>query len=215
MAIILGLESSCDETAAALVRSDRTVLAHALAGQEDHHRAFGGVVPQAYSGAYIDDTLYIGGSFNGVGGVTVANIAQWSAASGAWLPVGQGIQASSQWDGVFSMAVHPVTKDLYVGGQFAQPVGGSTSMGGIVKWDYTDDTWYAVGTGLTGGNTDALANLELGNCRTNCGDLTNDFVPWHHWENTLEPLIPRLVDIGVANTGVKDLDGNHLGGKFP
>jgi len=119
--------------------------------------AFGGVVPQAYSGAYIDDTLYIGGSFNGVGGVTVANIAQWSAASGAWRPVGQGIQANSQWDGVFSMAVHPVTKDLYVGGQFAQPVGGSTSMGGIVKWDYTDDTWYAVGTGLTGGNTDDIA----------------------------------------------------------
>ena len=119
--------------------------------------AFGGVTPQAYSGAYIDDTLYIGGSFNGVGGVSVANIAQWSAASGAWLPVGQGIQASSQWDGVFSMAVHPETKDLYVGGQFAKPVGGSTSMGGIVKWDYEDDTWYAVGTGLTGGNTDDIA----------------------------------------------------------
>lgn len=47
MAVILGLESSCDETAAALVRSDRTILSHALAGQEDHHRAFGGVVPNA------------------------------------------------------------------------------------------------------------------------------------------------------------------------
>ena len=46
MAIILGLESSCDETAAAIVRSDRTILSHALAGQEDHHRAFGGVVPE-------------------------------------------------------------------------------------------------------------------------------------------------------------------------
>jgi N6-L-threonylcarbamoyladenine synthase len=54
MAIILGLESSCDETAAALVRSDRTVLAHALAGQEDHHRVFGGVVPEIAARAHAD-----------------------------------------------------------------------------------------------------------------------------------------------------------------
>jgi N6-L-threonylcarbamoyladenine synthase len=54
MAIILGLESSCDETAAALVRSDRTILSHALAGQEDHHRAFGGVVPEIAARAHAD-----------------------------------------------------------------------------------------------------------------------------------------------------------------
>ncbi len=52
MTIILGLESSCDETAAAIVRSDRTVLSHALAGQEDHHRAFGGVVPEIAARAH-------------------------------------------------------------------------------------------------------------------------------------------------------------------
>jgi N6-L-threonylcarbamoyladenine synthase len=54
MAVILGLESSCDETAAALVRSDRTILSHALAGQEDHHRAFGGVVPEIAARAHAD-----------------------------------------------------------------------------------------------------------------------------------------------------------------
>jgi N6-L-threonylcarbamoyladenine synthase len=54
MAIILGLESSCDETAAALVRSDRTILSHTLAGQEDHHRAFGGVVPEIAARAHAD-----------------------------------------------------------------------------------------------------------------------------------------------------------------
>jgi N6-L-threonylcarbamoyladenine synthase len=54
MALILGLESSCDETAAAIVRSDRAVLAHALAGQEDHHRAFGGVVPEIAARAHAD-----------------------------------------------------------------------------------------------------------------------------------------------------------------
>jgi N6-L-threonylcarbamoyladenine synthase len=52
MALILGLESSCDETAASVVRSDRTILSHALAGQEDHHRAFGGVVPEIAARAH-------------------------------------------------------------------------------------------------------------------------------------------------------------------
>lgn len=54
MAIILGLESSCDETAAAVVRSDRKILSHALAGQEDHHRAFGGVVPEIAARAHVE-----------------------------------------------------------------------------------------------------------------------------------------------------------------
>ena len=54
MAIILGLESSCDETAAAIVRSDRTILSHALAGQEDNHRAFGGVVPEIAARAHAE-----------------------------------------------------------------------------------------------------------------------------------------------------------------
>ncbi len=54
MALILGLESSCDETAAAIIRSDRSILSHALAGQEDHHRAFGGVVPEIAARAHAD-----------------------------------------------------------------------------------------------------------------------------------------------------------------
>ena len=54
MAIILGLESSCDETAAALVTSDRRILAHALAGQEAEHRPFGGVVPEIAARAHVE-----------------------------------------------------------------------------------------------------------------------------------------------------------------
>jgi N6-L-threonylcarbamoyladenine synthase len=54
MALILGIESSCDETAAALVTSDRQVLAHALAGQEAAHRPFGGVVPEIAARAHVE-----------------------------------------------------------------------------------------------------------------------------------------------------------------
>ena len=54
MTIILGIESSCDETAAALVTSDRMVLSHRLAGQEAEHRPFGGVVPEIAARAHVE-----------------------------------------------------------------------------------------------------------------------------------------------------------------
>ncbi|HEX8444654.1 MAG TPA: tRNA (adenosine(37)-N6)-threonylcarbamoyltransferase complex transferase subunit TsaD [Allosphingosinicella sp.] len=54
MSLILGIESSCDETAAALVTSDREVLAHRLAGQEAAHRPFGGVVPEIAARAHVE-----------------------------------------------------------------------------------------------------------------------------------------------------------------
>ena len=52
--LILGLESSCDETAAALVTGDRRVLAHRLAGQEAAHAPYGGVVPEIAARAHVE-----------------------------------------------------------------------------------------------------------------------------------------------------------------
>ncbi|PAX07460.1 tRNA (adenosine(37)-N6)-threonylcarbamoyltransferase complex transferase subunit TsaD [Sphingomonas lenta] len=52
--IVLGLESSCDETAAALVTGDRRVLAHKLAGQEAAHAPYGGVVPEIAARAHVE-----------------------------------------------------------------------------------------------------------------------------------------------------------------
>ncbi|WP_066726770.1 tRNA (adenosine(37)-N6)-threonylcarbamoyltransferase complex transferase subunit TsaD [Sphingomonas pituitosa] len=54
MALILGLESSCDETAAALVESDGTIRAHKLARQEEAHRPYGGVVPEIAARAHVE-----------------------------------------------------------------------------------------------------------------------------------------------------------------
>lgn len=52
--IILGLESSCDETAAALVTGDRRILAQRVAGQEEAHRPFGGVVPEIAARGHVE-----------------------------------------------------------------------------------------------------------------------------------------------------------------
>ena len=46
---ILAIETSCDESAVAVLDSERGLLAHELWSQIDLHRAFGGVVPELAS----------------------------------------------------------------------------------------------------------------------------------------------------------------------
>src|SRR6266704_818002 len=46
---ILGIESSCDETAAAIVADGRDILSSVVASQMDIHRKYGGVVPELAS----------------------------------------------------------------------------------------------------------------------------------------------------------------------
>ena len=54
MTLILGLESSCDDSAAALVTSDRKILAHAVVGQTQAHQPYGGVVPEIAARAHVE-----------------------------------------------------------------------------------------------------------------------------------------------------------------
>ncbi|HUP66657.1 MAG TPA: tRNA (adenosine(37)-N6)-threonylcarbamoyltransferase complex transferase subunit TsaD [Sphingomicrobium sp.] len=52
--IILGLESSCDDSAAAVVTSDRRILAQAVVGQNSAHQPYGGVVPEIAARAHVE-----------------------------------------------------------------------------------------------------------------------------------------------------------------
>jgi N6-L-threonylcarbamoyladenine synthase len=54
MSLILGLESSCDDSAAALVTSDRHILAQAVVGQTQAHQPYGGVVPEIAARAHVE-----------------------------------------------------------------------------------------------------------------------------------------------------------------
>jgi len=54
MTVILGLESSCDDTAAALVTSDRQILAQSVVGQTQAHQPYGGVVPEIAARAHAE-----------------------------------------------------------------------------------------------------------------------------------------------------------------
>ena len=52
--LILGIESSCDETAAAVVRNGREVLSNVISSQIDLHTIYGGVVPEIASRKHIE-----------------------------------------------------------------------------------------------------------------------------------------------------------------
>jgi N6-L-threonylcarbamoyladenine synthase len=54
MTVILGLESSCDDSAVALVTSDRRILAQAIVGQNHAHQPYGGVVPEIAARAHVE-----------------------------------------------------------------------------------------------------------------------------------------------------------------
>lgn len=54
MGLVLGIESSCDETAAALVDSDRRILAQRIASQDADHAPYGGVVPEIAARAHAE-----------------------------------------------------------------------------------------------------------------------------------------------------------------
>ncbi|RSV18464.1 tRNA (adenosine(37)-N6)-threonylcarbamoyltransferase complex transferase subunit TsaD [Sphingomonas sp. ABOLG] len=83
--LILGLESSCDETAAALVTGDRRVLAHRLAGQEAAHRPYGGVVPEIAARAHVEALEPLIEAALADSGVSLADIDAVAATAGPGL----------------------------------------------------------------------------------------------------------------------------------
>ena len=51
--LILAIESSCDETSAAVIKNGRCVLSNVISSQIDIHKKFGGVVPEVASRNHI------------------------------------------------------------------------------------------------------------------------------------------------------------------
>jgi len=57
--LVLGIESSCDETAAAIVRDGREIVSSVIASQVETHKRFGGVVPELASREHLDKIVPI------------------------------------------------------------------------------------------------------------------------------------------------------------
>ncbi len=57
--IVLGVETSCDDTAAAVLQDGRTILANVVSSQDQVHGPYGGVVPELASRQHIKSVLPI------------------------------------------------------------------------------------------------------------------------------------------------------------
>jgi N6-L-threonylcarbamoyladenine synthase len=53
--LILGIESSCDETSAAVIKDGREILSNVISSQVEIHRRFGGVVPEVASRRHVEN----------------------------------------------------------------------------------------------------------------------------------------------------------------
>lgn len=85
MSLVLGIESSCDETAVALVDSDRTIRAQRIASQDDRHAPYGGVVPEIAARAHAERLAPMIGAVLADAGVTLADCDAIAATAGPGL----------------------------------------------------------------------------------------------------------------------------------
>lgn len=72
--LILGIESSCDETAAAVVRNGREILSSVISSQIEQHRPYGGVVPEIASREHLEKIRPVVDEALSSAGVTVNEI---------------------------------------------------------------------------------------------------------------------------------------------
>ncbi|MCA0902727.1 tRNA (adenosine(37)-N6)-threonylcarbamoyltransferase complex transferase subunit TsaD [Qipengyuania aquimaris] len=85
MTLVLGIESSCDETAAALVDGGRRIIAQRIASQDEEHAPFGGVVPEIAARAHAERLAPMIEGVLADAGVTLADCDAIAATAGPGL----------------------------------------------------------------------------------------------------------------------------------
>lgn len=83
--LVLGIETSCDETAAAVVEDGHVIRSSVVASQIELHAPFGGVVPEVASRAHVDLIAPVIADALGVAGVTLADLDAVAATHGPGL----------------------------------------------------------------------------------------------------------------------------------
>ena len=85
MGLVLGIESSCDETAVALVTTGRAILAQRIASQDAQHAPYGGVVPEIAARAHVERLAPMIESVLAEAGVTLSGLDAIAATAGPGL----------------------------------------------------------------------------------------------------------------------------------
>src|SRR5260221_10057580 len=83
--LILGIETSCDETAAAVVADDMTVLSNIISSQMEIHARYGGVVPEIASRVHLSEIIPVIASAMDTAGATAGDLAAIAVTGGPGL----------------------------------------------------------------------------------------------------------------------------------
>jgi len=83
--LVLGIESSCDDTAAAVVEDGRRVLSSVVSSQDDIHSKYGGIVPELASRRHIESIIPVVSEAIGRAGVTLDDIGGMAVTRGPGL----------------------------------------------------------------------------------------------------------------------------------
>lgn len=118
--VVLALETSCDETAAAVVMGGNDVLSSVVSSQVEIHARFGGVVPEVASRAHLEALIPVVRSAVDEAGIDTARIDAVAATAGPGLigallvGVSAGKSLALAWDRPF-VAVNHLEAHLYAG----------------------------------------------------------------------------------------------------
>ncbi|WP_297568331.1 tRNA (adenosine(37)-N6)-threonylcarbamoyltransferase complex transferase subunit TsaD [uncultured Faecalibaculum sp.] len=108
--LVIGIESSCDETAAAVVRDKKEILSSVIASQIDTHKAFGGVVPEVASRIHVENVSGVIAKAIEDAGVSMEDVDAVAVTAGPGL-VGclhVGVQAAKTLAAVWNKPLIPV-----------------------------------------------------------------------------------------------------------
>ncbi|WP_408009077.1 tRNA (adenosine(37)-N6)-threonylcarbamoyltransferase complex transferase subunit TsaD [Pseudalkalibacillus sp. A8] len=116
--IILGIETSCDETAAAIVKNGKELLSNVVASQIESHKRFGGVVPEIASRHHVEQITIVIEEAMKEAGVEFADISAIAVTEGPGL-VGalligvNSAKALALAHGIPLVSVHHIAGHIY------------------------------------------------------------------------------------------------------
>jgi N6-L-threonylcarbamoyladenine synthase len=124
---LLAIETSCDETAAAVLRGPGSVLSHVVASQAELHAAFGGVVPEVASRNHLLLVPGVVQSALGQAGIRVGAIDAFAATTGPGLAAALLVGASAA-RGLALGARKPFVAVNHMEGHLVSPFFGETTI---------------------------------------------------------------------------------------
>jgi hypothetical protein len=169
-----------------------------------------------YAIAVMGDSVYVGGRFNTIGGITAFNVAMWDRQARSWHSLGEGTNGA-----VRALLAHQ--GNLYVGGTFSRA--GSHAANGVAVWTPDSSGWSMLGPGLMnlfiesvsrGGDVYALAAIGNSIYAGGVFQLTNNpgvrnFAKWDGSQWTAAT--PQRLT-GVIYTLLASGTDLYVGGRF-